>query len=86
MACGVTCAHTERMVMRKIYVDIRPGEVIEIGQARVALQEKSGKLARLLVIADDSVSIKDPNQLKNQQGRRSASLPSQGGTHGKHSL
>lgn len=54
------------MSKRKQIVEIKVGEAVEIGGAVVSLAKKSGQLARLVVVADESVSIKDSSQLRAQ--------------------
>lgn len=53
--------------MSKMIVELKVGETLEIGSARVRLEKKSGQVARLVVEADDGTRIKNP-----QEARRSA--------------
>ncbi|WEE79465.1 hypothetical protein LZ683_08930 [Comamonas testosteroni] len=69
---------------RKHYINIKAGESFEIGDTIVMLDQKRGSIARLVVLADRSVPVKNPEEIKSV--RRSAPLPSQGDTNGKHAL
>lgn len=39
-------------------VDIKPGQKLQIGDATITLEQKSGQLARLVIDAPKSVTIK----------------------------
>ena len=54
----------------KMNVDLRVGEVLNIGGAAIRLEKKSGQIARLLIEADPSIEIKNPST-----ARRSAPKP-----------
>lgn len=38
-------------------IDLKPGQSVAIGNATITLEEKSGKVARLVINADKSVPI-----------------------------
>jgi hypothetical protein len=48
------------MTEKTLHVDIRVGETMTIGGARVRLEEKSGKRARLSITAPPSLAIELP--------------------------
>lgn len=50
--------------MKKMTVDLKVGETMKIGSATVRLESKSGKLARLTVLADPETLITTPNQAR----------------------
>lgn len=69
-------------------IDLRVGEAITIGDARIVLSRKDGQRARLLVQAPREVPIIRP---KSQTGAQecASSLPEQGmkeQAHGQHPL
>lgn len=39
-------------------IDLKPGEKLQIGDAIVFLEHKSGQLARLVIDADKSIKVK----------------------------
>lgn len=39
-------------------IDLKPGEKLQIGDATVTLEQKSGQLARLVIDADKSIPVK----------------------------
>lgn len=41
-------------------IDLKVGESMKVGSATITLVEKSGKLARLRIVAPDDVPIKHP--------------------------
>lgn len=46
--------------MSKMTVDLKVGETLTIGAATVRLEQKSGQLARLVIVADDATPITPP--------------------------
>lgn len=42
-------------------IDVRPGEIITIGDVRIKLEKKSGQLASLVIDAPKDVQIKGPH-------------------------
>jgi hypothetical protein len=48
------------MIEKTLHVDLRVGETMTIGGARVRLEEKSGKRARLSITAPPSLRIEPP--------------------------
>lgn len=41
-----------------ISIDLKPGQKLQIGDAIVTLEQKSGQLARLVIDADKSIPVK----------------------------
>lgn len=72
------------MSMRKYFIELRRGESIAIGSAIISLEHKSGSTARLVVLADESIPVKNPEQIK--KARRSAPLLPKGEANGKYSV
>lgn len=74
--------------MSKMTVDLKVGETLTIGAATVRLEQKSGQLARLVIVADDATPITPPKARREpaSEARKSA-IPAnaQEGTHA-HSL
>ena len=46
--------------MTKLHVDLKPGQVLIVGDAVIRLEKKSGQVARLLVEAAPDTPIKPP--------------------------
>lgn len=44
--------------MALMRIDLKPGEKIQIGDATILLEQKSGQLARIVVDADRSIPVK----------------------------
>ena len=60
------------MALKTLTVDVRVGETVTVsGPASIRLESKSGGLARLSVMADESVKIgrPDPNPAAQQAAR-----------------
>ena len=70
--------------MNKRFIDLVVGDSALIGGARVTLIEKSGKRARIVVQAPDSVQIVHP--ITHPSAHECASSPDVGKefSHGKH--
>lgn len=64
--------------MKTMYVDIRVGSILKIGDAVVTLQNKSGRVARLAVQVPDGTRITHPG------AQECASLQEE--PHGQHPL
>ncbi|AYO54395.1 hypothetical protein [Acinetobacter wuhouensis] len=65
--------------MGKLNVDLKVGETLRVGESIIQLENKSGKVARLTITADNSINI--------EHLRMSASdLNQEKQTHGKHTL
>lgn len=64
--------------MGKLNLDIKIGDTLLIGEAKVRLVQKSGRLARLCVEADTNIQI---NLM-----RKSADSETENQAHGKHPL
>ena len=43
--------------MGKLNLDVEVGDTLHIGEAKVRLEEKSGRLARLSIVADSKIKI-----------------------------
>lgn len=72
------------MSVRKHFIEIKKGESLEIDGTIVSLEHKSGGTARLVILADETVVIRNPEQIK--RARRSAPLLPQGVSNGEHSV
>lgn len=46
--------------MKSIHVDLRVGQSMKVGGATITLEEKSGRLARLLVVAPPGTDVVPP--------------------------
>ncbi|WP_130466440.1 hypothetical protein [Corticibacter populi] len=53
------------MAKRKHCINLKAGEALEVGAALVLLEKKSGSVARLVVIVDESVQVRNPEQLRS---------------------
>lgn len=62
--------------MNKMSIDLKVGETLTIGAATVRLEQKSGQLARLVIVADDATPITPPKARRNtaSEARMSALL------------
>ena len=71
------------MPPQTLYVDLRVGESLHIGDVRVVLEHKSGQLARLAVRADRSTLISLPGRkpTTNPSAHECASSPIAGKEH-----
>ena len=49
--------------MTKLHVDLKPGQVLIVGDAVIRLEKKSGQVARLLVEAAPDTKIKPPARM-----------------------
>ena len=49
--------------MSKMTVDLKVGETLTIGEATVRLEQKSGQLARLVIVAAPDTQIKPPARM-----------------------
>lgn len=47
--------------MSMLHIDVRLGESIQIGDATVTLEKKTGRMARLKIDADKSIKITRPS-------------------------
>ena len=68
--------------MRKKTIDLKVGETMQAGAARITLAHKSGQLARLIVQADEHTTVRSPKEIQ----RRSAVHPEQENSNGEHAL
>lgn len=70
--------------MSKMTVDLKVGETLTIGEATVRLEQKSGQLARLVILADDATPITPPKARRNtaSEARMSALHIETGAHHG----
>jgi hypothetical protein len=65
---------------KKMFVDLRAGDYLLIGSAKIRLEKKSGQVARLRVEADDDTLIQNPSTA------RKSALQAQELTHGEHTV
>lgn len=72
--------------MKKKVIDLKVGETMQAGPARITLEHKSGRLARLIVHADEAVEINSPKELGKSNQRMSAVRPDQENSNGEHTL
>lgn len=72
--------------MKKKVIDLKVGETMQAGEASITLEHKSGRLARLIVRANESVEIHSPKELGKSNQRMSAVHPSQENSNGKHTI
>lgn len=68
--------------MSKMTVDLKVGETLTIGEATVRLEQKSGQLARLVIVADDATPITPPKARRNTASEaRMSALHIETGAH-----
>lgn len=72
--------------MRKKTIDLKVGETMQAGPARITLEHKSGQLARLIVQADAEVEINSPKELGKRNQRMSAVHPQKENSNGEHAI
>ncbi|OFE44639.1 hypothetical protein [Acinetobacter towneri] len=65
--------------MGKLILDLRQGDVLNIGDAKVRLIKKSGQLARICVEADNHIEIKHKRMSASDSVTETQA-------HGKHAL
>lgn len=65
--------------MGKLILDLRQGDVLNIGDAKVQLIKKSGQLARICVEADNHIEIKHKRMSASDSATETQA-------HGKHTL
>lgn len=65
--------------MGKLILDLRQGDVLNIGDAKVQLIKKSGQLARICVEADNHIEIKHKRMSASDSATEIQA-------HGKHTL
>lgn len=65
--------------MGKLILDLRQGDVLNIGDAKVRLIKKSGQLARICVEADNHIEIKHKRMSASDSATETQA-------HGKHTL
>ena len=70
--------------MNKMSIDLKVGETLTIGAATVRLEQKSGQLARLVIVADDATPITPPKARREpaDEARKSAPHIDPGAHHG----
>lgn len=66
--------------MRKKTIDLKVGETMQAGAARITLAHKSGQLARLIVQADEHTTVRSPKEIQ----RRSAVHPEKESSNGEY--
>lgn len=62
MAARLRAIRTTADAMPKLTADIKPNEIITIGDTTVRLERKSGQIARLVIDAPEQVRITLPRQ------------------------
>ena len=62
LAARLRAIRTTADAMPKLIADIKPNEIIKIGDTTVRLERKSGQLARLVIDAPEQVRITLPRQ------------------------
>jgi hypothetical protein len=62
MAARLRTIRTTADAMPKLTADIKPNEIITIGDTTVRLERKSGQIARLVIDAPEQVRITLPRQ------------------------
>ena len=45
---------------KRFTTDLKPQQTIQVGDAKITLEHKSGRLARLVIEADESIKIIPP--------------------------
>ena len=65
--------------MGKLNLDIKIGDTLHIGETKVQLLEKSGRLARLSIEADNHIEIKHERMSASDSATETQA-------HGKHTL
>lgn len=65
--------------MGKLNLDIKIGDTLHIGESKVQLLEKSGRLARLSIEADPTIKI-------NLMRKSASDSDTETQAHGKHTL
>ena len=70
--------------MNKMSIDLKVGETLTIGAATVRLEQKSGQIARLVIVADDATPITPPKARREpaSEARKSALHIDPGAHHG----
>lgn len=63
--------------MKKMHVDLKAGDHVIVGTAKIRLEKKSGQVARLVIETDDATVIQNPTA-----ARRSALQTPLEPTHG----
>ena len=53
--------------MSKLTIDLKVGQSIQIGEAKITLQKKAGQLARLVIEADPMIKIIVPTRMSASQ-------------------
>lgn len=65
--------------MGKLNLDIKIGDTLHIGESKVQLLEKSGRLARLSIEADPTIKI-------NLMRKSASDSNTENQAHGKHTI
>ena len=80
--------HLRPLSMSKIIVDLKRGETLTIGGASITLEQKSGQVARLVVVADASTQVIPPRKrLADHPGAQECASTEAGAHHhGKHAV
>lgn len=70
--------------MSRMFIDLKVGETLTIGTTLVRLEKKSGQVARLAIVADESTTVNIPKTRRNtaSEARMSALHIESGAHHG----
>lgn len=71
--------------MSRFSTVLRVGESLMIGDAQITLQEKNGRMAKLIIEAAPEIHIQTPRQISGGTARKSA-LQSGAASYGEHSV
>lgn len=69
--------------MKKKVIDLKVGETMQAGNARITLEHKSGRLARLVVHADEDTQVSSPKEIQRMSA---VHTDTENSTHGKHAI
>lgn len=71
--------------MSRFSTVLRVGESLMIGDAQITLQEKNGRMAKLIIEAAPEIHIQTPRQISGVTARKS--VPQSGAaSYGEHSV
>lgn len=69
--------------MKRKVIDLKVGETMQAGNARITLEHKSGQLARLIVQADEETQVCSPKEIQRMSAVHSHK---ENGNNGQHSI
>ncbi len=68
--------------MSRMFIELKVGEVLIIGTTQVRLEKKSGQVARLAIVADESTVIDTPKPRRDATNKaRMSALHIEPGAH-----